>query len=760
MHIYRIHIIGLVQGVGFRPFIYRIALEMHLNGEVHNNNEGVNIEIEASETDKNLFLKRIQNEKPFASDINKISVEVLDGIPYRKEFTISHSDSVSDRVTHVSPDIAVCTDCLNDMKQQVRRIDYPFINCTHCGPRFSIIRELPYDRTHTSMQPYSMCPECFEEYVKITDRRFHAQPTACNTCGPSYYLTQLNKEGTLLHNYVSPDHFFQRLAGHIENGELLSLKGLGGYNLICDAFNPRAVLQMRSLKKRDAKPFALMFRSENEVRKYMILSKEEEKALTSWQRPIVLLHRKPEKELNTSINGGLDTFGVVLPYLPAHYLLFEQLKTDALIFTSGNLHDEPIITDNQEASAKLLPECHLQGDHDREIVNRTDDSIIQLINDTPRILRRSRGYVPTTHKSALYMEGILAFGPEKVNTFAIGKDNEAILSQYIGDLKNIETLDFYKEAIRHFCRLFRFSPTTYVCDMHPDYFSTRHAAKLASESNGQLYMVQHHHAHAVACMEENHLSGNHLAIVLDGTGFGTDGKIWGGEFLICDHEQFSREAHLDYIPIPGGDKAIKEPWRLAIAFLEHYKIPIPAQIADLHAPEMELIRKMTRQQINAPQSCGAGRLFDAVSAMLGCCDIASFQAEAPLRLEHLAEDNYQLRYPIDELNPLKCCSLLNHIAEDVQKGVRTSLIAAKFHNTFAQQLLQQTELIFQKYDLPREVILTGGCFQNRRLSEQVEKGLTKRGFSPVVPQLYPANDGGISLGQICIAASLRKKEYA
>lgn len=760
MHIYRIHIIGLVQGVGFRPFIYRIAHEMHLNGEVHNNNEGVIIELEASETDKNIFLNRIQEEKPFASDINKITVEVLEVIPYRKEFTISHSNSVSDRITHVSPDIAVCTDCLKDMKQQVRRKEYPFINCTHCGPRFSIIRELPYDRARTSMHPFSMCSECFEEYVQITDRRFHAQPTACNICGPFYYLTQLDKEGKLHHNYVSPAQFFQQSATHIKNGRLLSMKGLGGYNLICDAFNPEAVLRMRSLKKRDAKPFALMFRSENEVKEYMILSKEEEKALTSWQRPIVLLHRKPEKKLNPDINGGLDTFGVVLPYLPAHYLLFEQLNTDALIFTSGNLHDEPIITDNQEASAKLLPECGLQGDHNREIVNRTDDSILQIINDTPRILRRSRGFVPTTHKSTLYLEGILAFGPEKVNTFAIGKENEAILSQYIGDLKNIETLDFYKEAIRHFSHLFRFSPMTFVCDMHPDYFSTRHAIKLASESEVHLYQVQHHHAHAVACMEENHLSGNHLAIVLDGTGYGTDGKIWGGEFLICNHEQFSREAHLDYIPIPGGDKAIKEPWRLAIAFLDHYNIPVPPQIADAHATEIELIRKMIHQQINAPQSCGAGRLFDAVSAILGCCDISSFQAEAPLRLEHLAEENYQLRYPIDELNPLTCCSLLKHIAEEIRKGIPSSLIAAKFHNTFVQQLLQQTELLFKEHDLPREVILTGGCFQNKRLSEQLEKELIKKGFIPIAPRLYPANDGGISLGQICIAASLRKKEYA
>lgn len=760
MHIYRLHVIGLVQGIGFRPFVYRIAHEMQLTGEVYNHNEGVDIEIEATPPQKELFIKRLQTEKPFAAQIDMIHAETIDKRPYRKDFIISDSHSISERITHISPDIAVCPECLQDMRQQKRRIDYPFINCTHCGPRFTIIRELPYDRPFTSMQPFRMCEACHDEYIDVCDRRFHAQPTACNVCGPFYYLAKTDKQGVPYHYYRTPTDFFKQIATHLSDGNLLSLKGLGGYNLICDAFNPTAVSKMRNLKKRDAKPFAVMFRSEKEAAKYLHLSAVEQEILTSWQRPIVLLHLKENIRFDSNINGRLNTLGSLLPYLPVHYLLFDELSTDALVFTSGNLHDEPIIIDNQEAGQKLLPACGLQGDHDREIVNRADDSIVQVINNSTRTLRRARGYVPLTHKSSLNLEGVLGFGAEKVNTFALGKGHEAILSQYIGDLKNIETLDYYKEAIERLGHLFRFTPEVLACDLHPDYFSTRYAHELAARFELPIYPIQHHHAHAVACMEENHLAGNHLAIVLDGTGFGTDGKIWGGEFLICTHEDFIREAHLDYIPLPGGDKAVKEPWRMAVAFLNHYQLTPPARFAEKYGSQSELITKMIQQQINSPLSCGAGRLFDAVSALLGCCEYASFQAEAPLRLEHLANENYQTRYPIDELNPLNCCCLLSGLVDDLNKNESPHYLAAKFHNTFVEQLVKQTELIFQKYSLPREVILTGGCFQNKRLSEQIERELSKRGFCPVVPKSYPANDGGISLGQLCIAATLRQKEYA
>lgn len=760
MFIYHIHIIGLVQGVGFRPFIYRIANEMKLSGEVRNNNEGVCIEIEATEEQKELFINRIYNEKPIASHIDSIHVTKEDRQPYRNEFVISPSSSISERITHVSPDIAVCDECLKEMKTQPNRLSYPFINCTHCGPRFTIIQKLPYDRCQTSMRPYTMCPTCHSEYVEVTDRRFHAQPTACNDCGPYYYITRQNEKGAIEHQHTAPEQFFTQIANHIDEGNLLSMKGLGGYNLICNAFNKEAVLKMRALKKRDAKPFALMFRSLEEASNYLYINDTEKESLTSWQRPIVLLRQKPsETPLCEAINSGLKTIGVVLPYLPAHHLLFEQLKTEAIVFTSGNLHDEPIVIDNEEATQKLLPHCLLQGDHDRGIVNRADDSIIQIINNSSRLMRRSRGYVPATHRSSLYMEGILAFGPEKVNTFAIGKGNEVIMSQYIGDLKTHETLNFYQESIDRFSELFRFNPDTLVCDMHPDYFSTRKAQQMAAERQLPLIQVQHHHAHAVACMEEHQLSGNHLAIVLDGTGYGSDGKIWGGEFLFCNHQQFTREAHFDYIPLPGGDKVVKEPWRTAISLLDHYNVEIPQHLQQYAEDKIELIRKMIAQRINSPESSSAGRLFDAVSALLGCYS-TSFQAEAPLKLEQLATDNYTLRYPIDELNPLNCCYMLNKIGEDLRRDVDKGLIAAKFHNTLVAQIIQQIHLIYEKHHLPRQIILTGGCFQNQRLSTQLENELIKKGFEPIVPIAYPANDGGVALGQIAIAATLRKGEYA
>ncbi|MGL4292731.1 MAG: carbamoyltransferase HypF, partial [Bacteroidales bacterium] len=681
-----------------------------------------------------------------------------DRIPYRNKFSIVKSQNISENVTSISPDIAVCEQCLQEMETQQNRINYPFINCTNCGPRFTIIKELPYDRASTSMDQFTMCPDCYKEYTLITDRRFHAQPTACNNCGPSYYLTKPKKGNSLQYRYASAEKIFQSLAKRISAGEIISLKGLGGYNLICDAFNPQAIKTLRKIKQRDKKPFALMFRTIEKASCFARISENEKNVLSSWQRPIVLLNLHTQMDPN--IHDGLKTVGVMLPYLPAHYLLFNHLNTDALVFTSGNLSDEPIIIDNQEAEKKLLPFCSLQIDHNREIVNRTDDSIVQVINDIPRIIRRSRGFVPTSHRSTFYLEGILALGAEKVNTFALGKENEAIMSQYIGDLKNKETLDFYEESIDRFQKLFRFTPTHIACDLHPDYFSTRKARLFASEYQLPLYAIQHHHAHAVACMEENHLRGKHLAVVLDGTGYGTDGKIWGGEFMICDHYEFERCAHFDYIPLPGGDKAVKEPWRMAVAFLDHYHLPIPSELMDNHHTEIELIRKMIDKKINSPESCGAGRIFDAVSSLLGCCDKAGYQAQAPLKLEHLSKDNYSLLYPIDERNPLSNLPMFEELTKEIRMGFKPELIAAKFHNTFVKQVITQIKQIRKEKSLPKEIVLSGGCFQNSRLLTSIEKRLFKEGLIPVSSKKYPVNDGGIALGQLSIAAALRKKNHA
>lgn len=757
MHNYHIHIHGLVQGVGFRPFVYRIAQELGIAGQVCNNNEGVCIEINGTSDQKEALLKRLEQEKPIASSIQYIEVKEMPLSRIYHTFNIVPSESDSEEVTRISPDIAVCEECLNDMKVQGFRQDYPFINCTNCGPRFTIINDLPYDRSQTSMHSFRMCDRCKEEYEQVTNRRFHAQPVACNTCGPAYYL--VNGKEAVSYHPDTPAHLIKHLVSRLNRGEVISLKGLGGFNLMCDAFNPEALSALRKIKQREGKPFALLFRSLETLRKYAAVSAVEERELTSWRRPIVLVTLTAE--IPKAINGDLKTLGVLLPYLPIHHLLFEQSTADAFVLTSGNLCNEPIIIDNEEALQRLGPLVDLQVFHNREIVNRADDSIVQVISEIPRLIRRARGYVPDPHVSSLYTEGILACGAEKVNTFAIGKKNEIILSQYIGDLQEAETQTFYKEAVNRFSRLFRFSPTAVSCDLHPDYAASRYAEKLSTALNLPLFRIQHHHAHAVACMEEHRLTDSVLGIILDGTGYGTDGKIWGGEFMICNHREFRREDHLPYIPLPGGEQAIRQPWRSALAFCKKYEIEIsPELLARYGEKNCEGIFRMIDKGINAPESCGAGRIFDAVASLVGICDRNTFQAEAPLRLEHLAENDFLTSYEINNTNPLELDLLFQGITEDLEHRVSPGRIAAKFHNTLVRLLVKKTEMLLDNYHTPRDIVLTGGCFQNKRLSQQLEEALRRKRLNLYVPQRFPANDGGIALGQLAIAATLRTSDYA
>lgn len=760
MHNYRIHINGMVQGVGFRPFVYRLACQIGISGLVRNNNEGVFIEMAATRRQKDLLLQRVNEEHPAAASILQIEVNEQPLTRNYHSFTISPSESRSSEITGISPDIAVCPECLKDLEKDGIRHKYPFINCTHCGPRFTIIGDLPYDRPRTTMSAFEMCDSCYSEYIDVNNRRFHAQPVACNTCGPYYYIRQRSENeenGTTLCD--TAPHIIGKTCDILNKGNVIAMKGLGGYNLVCDAFNEKALEELRKIKKRDGKPFAVMFRSIEKLTEWCKLSETEETAICGWRKPIVLLELK--KKLSPLINGGLKTLGGMLPYLPVHYLMFEQLNTDALVVTSGNLKDEPIITENEKAEQKLLPLTGTVLHHTRDIYNRADDSVVQCVGNRIQLIRRSRGYTPQAFTSTIYTDGILAFGAEKVNTFALGKNKEIILSQYIGDLTNKETHDFYKEAMVHFSKLYRFKPSLLVCDMHPDYFSTRSAEQLSHNLSLPLYKVQHHHAHAVACMEENRVTENCLAIILDGTGYGTDGHIWGGEFLICNHRDFLREAHFDYIPLPGGDLAVKQPWRTALSFLDHYGISLPTQWQERRGHgEIELVRKMISQNINSPLSCGAGRLFDAVSSLLGLCDVMNFQAEAPVRLEHAADMSFTGRYDIRENNPLDFAPMFESIVSDLSAGNETSRIAAKFHNTLAVALTKQTLRISQIHGLTHKIVLSGGCFQNRTLLLMLRHQLKQNGFEVFIPTDYPCNDGGISLGQMAIAATLRKSEYA
>ena len=742
---------GLVQGVGFRPFIYRIASEMGICGEVDNRNNGVCIRAVLTASQREQLIGRIRREHPVVASTHCISVTevVMAENPYT-DFRITPSRSDSDEVTQVAPDIAVCPECLRDRKAQPHRLQYPFINCTHCGPRFSIIRDLPYDRRQTTMSAFPMCSECRKEYTTVSDRRFHAEPVACNHCGPSYY-TLYNRE--TLTDYPELLALSSRLLGE---GEVIAAKGIGGYHLVCDATNEQAVARLREIKQRDGKPFAVMFRNPEQVRQFAWLNGVEEECLLSWRRPIVLL--KQRRPLAASVNPGMQTLGCMLPYMPIHEDWFERLDTPVLVMTSGNLSDCPIAITPGEAERQLAGKVPLLLHHNRDIHNRVDDSVLQVCGGQPCLMRRSRGYVPEPFFADMPVEGILAFGAEKVNTFALGKGETILQSQYIGDLKNWETYRFYTESLERFRHLFRFRPSRLVCDLHPDYLSSREAERLSSDLHLPLLHVQHHHAHAAACMLEYGLDEPVIALVLDGTGLGDDGKAWGGEIFLCDRRSYKRLSHLEYVPLPGGDKASTEPWRMAVACLWHYfgdELPFPSGFVQrIGEAKIQMLLKMMEKGINTPYTSSAGRLFDAVASLLGVCDVSTHQAEAPVKLEQLASDEHQSRYSVlIEEEVISMRPVLKGILEDLNAGVPAGDLSSRFHNTLSWLLLEKAKL-YRLQTGVEKVVISGGCFQNKRLTEQLQRMFVKESIPLYVPGRIPCNDGGIAVGQLAIAASL------
>ena len=741
---------GLVQGVGFRPFIYRIASEMGICGEVDNRNNGVCIRAVLTPGQRDLFIERIRREHPVVASIHRLTVSERIGTenPYTG-FRITPSRSESDEVTQVAPDIAVCPECLRDRKTQPHRLQYPFINCTHCGPRFSIIRDLPYDRSQTTMSAFPMCPDCRKEYTRASDRRFHAEPVACNRCGPSYYT---------LYNKVKITDYAELLALSsrlLREGEVIAAKGIGGYHLICDAENGKAVARLREIKMRDGKPFAVMFPDLESAGRYASLNEAEEASLLSWRRPIVLV--KQIRPLAPAVNPGMETLGCMLPYMPIYSDWFEQSGIPALVVTSGNISECPIAITPEEAERQLAGKVPLLLHHNRDIHNRVDDSVLQVCDGQPCLIRRSRGYVPEPFFADVPVEGILAFGAEKVNTFALGKGETILQSQYTGDLKNWETYRFYKESLERFQHLFRFRPSLLACDLHPDYLSSREAERYASDLHLPLLHVQHHHAHAAACMLEYGLDEPVIALVLDGTGLGDDGKAWGGEIFLCDRRTYKRLSHLEYVPLPGGDKASTEPWRMAVACLWHYygnEIPFPAGFKErVGEAKIQMLLKMMEKGVNTPYTSSAGRLFDAVSSLLGVCDISTHQAEAPVKLEQLASDEHQSRYSvIMKGESISMRSVLDGILEDLAAGIPVAELSARFHNTLAWLLVEQAET-FRKQTGTDKVVVSGGCFQNRRLTEQLQRMFADAGIPLFVPGRIPCNDGGVAVGQLAIAAS-------
>jgi hydrogenase maturation protein HypF len=741
---------GLVQGVGFRPFIYRLAVQHRLNGEVINRTDGVAVIIQCDRKKAEAFIRDVRSLAPPAANIRSADISKKIVRSY-SEFTITPSIDNDESITEVSPDIAVCSECLDDLENDPERINYPFVNCTNCGPRFTIIRALPYDRVNTTMEPFAMCLRCTSEYHDILDRRFHAQPVACNQCGPVYIL---NENG---HRVTGISEILSTIAERIADGKSVALKSTGGYNLMCDALNEEAVSSLRLRKQRDNKPFAVMFRDMSAVKEYCVTGSEEESLMSSWKRPIVIL--KQLKPLAPSVSSGLDTVGAMLPHMPVHYMLFRVLDTPAVVLTSGNLSEEPIITDDLIAENRLMPITGCVVSYNRKIQNRVDDSVIRVINGETSMIRRSRGFVPLPVPVKCRAEGIFAAGAEQKNTFCIGKESQALLSQYIGDIKNVATYDFYMETCRLFSDLFRFEPSEVVCDMHPDYLSGSFAVKLAEEAGIPLMRVQHHHAHTVSVMAEHGLKEKIIGVIMDGTGYGTDGNIWGSEFMITTAEDFERYSHFDYFMMPGGDAAVEEPWRMALSCLykyfgSDYNFMSLKLFRGLDEKKVALVTRMLDKGINTPLTSGAGRVFDAVSALLMLCPEATFDSEAPMRLESAICGNTDEFYPFTIASSISLDETFHAIVKEIG-FTDASVIAARFHNTIARIILHVCLEIRKETGLSK-VALSGGVFQNRYLLEKSLYLLSVNRFMVYTNHLVPSNDGGVSLGQLLIAAERRE----
>lgn len=745
----KIEVEGLVQGVGFRPFVYRLARQYNCNGYVLNKTDGVLIKIEGIKKNTDKFSKELRTNYPAAALIENINIK-NDNIENLDDFKILDSKDLSDEISQISPDIAVCDDCIADIKDQPHRLDFPFINCTNCGPRFTIIKDFPYDREKTTMQVFRMCDKCKKEYNDVSDRRFHAQPVACNDCGPEY---QMHLNNNIVNDF---EEILDILVNYIRDGKIVAIKGMGGFHIMCDAQNEKAVKRLRSSKHREGKPFAVMFSDIGKIREYAEVSADEENSLLSWHRPIVLLRAK--KELAFSVCNGFNTIGAFLPYMPIHYLFFDKSQISAIVLTSGNFYEEPIIIDNDQAINQLFNIADAVLTYNRDIYNRTDDSVVKIINNNECVFRRSRGYAPHPVYLNLNIDGILATGAELVNCFCVGKGNQAILSQHIGDLKNYETYEFYTETIEKFFRLFRVNPSLVVSDMHPDYLSTKYAEDLKIEH----IKVQHHHAHIASCMVENKLDEPVIGVSFDGTGYGSDGNIWGSEFLIADLKDFERYTHFDYIELPGGDKAVEEPWRTAISYLYKY---FKKDFLNLKLPFLEnsdkkktnMILSAIDKKINCPLTSGAGRLFDAVAAITGICKISGFHAEAPMRLESIVADNIEDCYDFEINKTISFRNLFKELVVDIKEGVSKSIISAKFHNTIIYVIFEAVTEIRKETGI-KKIALSGGTFQNKFILERLRPLLLNEKFEVYTQTGIPCNDGGIALGQLAIAAKRRIKD--
>lgn len=754
---------GIVQGVGFRPFVYRLAQDHRLAGWVLNSTQGVVIEVEGERDRIDRFLAELAASPPPQALIERVETNFLPPIGH-SSFVIEASRE-GDEFVLISPDICICADCLRELRDpRDRRHAYPFINCTNCGPRFTIISDIPYDRPKTTMRAFAMCPRCDREYHDPGDRRFHAQPNACPVCGPQ---VQLVGNGDRLREATPQAEAVDTARRLLAEGAILAVKGLGGFHLACDATNPRAVATLRERKRRVDKPFAVMSLDVETVRRYCEVSEGEAQLLEVPARPVVLLRRRPASPVAREVAPGNNYTGVMLPYTPLHYLLLEGPGGNgagfppALVMTSGNLSEEPIATSNEEALEGLGQLADYFLLHNRDIYVRCDDSVTRLFRGREAVIRRSRGYAPFPVRLNLELEEVLACGGELKNTFCLTKGTYAFLSQHIGDMENYETYESYRSAIEHFRRLFRVEPRAVAYDLHPNYLATRYALELAEAEGLREVGVQHHHAHVVSCMAENGVSDKVIGVAFDGTGYGTDGHIWGGEFILADYRRFRRLAHFKYVPLPGGEAAIRRPYRMAVSHLlsafGEEALQLPLEIwSRVHPAELALIRRMMATRVNSPLTSSCGRLFDAVSALLGVRGVVNYEGQAAIELEMLAAEGVEEAYDWQRSSAhpmvIDPAPLLRGLVSDLIRGVDTGVISAKFHNTIAVIIATVGEAARQRTGVGK-VALSGGVFQNVYLLGRAVDELERRGFETLIHHQVPANDGGIALGQAVVASA-------
>ncbi len=737
-----------MQGVGFRPFVYALAARLKLGGYVANDQRGVSIEIEGPSHQIERFICGLRNEAPILASIERIAIADIAALGEAR-FTIADSRAQGPRHTLIAPDTATCADCLREIFDPAdRRYRYPFTNCTNCGPRFTIIRDVPYDRPATTMAAFAMCALCAREYHDPSNRRFHAQPICCPRCGPRLRL--IDRAGKEIRG--DPIDAAARL---IAAGYIVAVKGLGGYHLAAAAANETAVGALRARKHREDKPFAVMAADLGSARQLGLLDEAEERSLAAGRRPIVLVRRRPDARLAASVAPNNRFVGLMLPYTPLHHLLCERLG-QPFVLTSGNLSDEPIAYDDDDAVERLGGIADFFLTHDRPIHIRTDDSVVRVHGGRELPIRRSRGYAPAPLSMPISARRpLLSCGAGLKNTFCLMRERSAFVSHHIGDLENYRSLRAFADGIDHCRRLFEIDPQVVAHDLHPEYLSTRYAMDLRGV---ELLAVQHHHAHIAACLADNGEQGPVIGVAFDGLGYGADRTFWGGEFLVAGFDDFRRVGHFESVPMPGGAAAIRQPWRMALAYLDSiYGAEVPdLEVFRRNRAQWNGVRAAMRAGVNSPLTSSAGRLFDAVAAIAGIRDAVNYEGQAAIEFEQIADHREKGAYCVEvfgsETIRIAGAGLVRAAVDDLRAGAAPGIVAARFHNAIAQAIVSVCEIIRDASGL-NAVALSGGVFQNLLLLQRASQRLRARGFRVLTHSRVPANDGGIALGQAAIAAA-------